>query len=99
MATYRISAKAKDDLRSIWYYSVENWSERQADKYVREMMDEFALIMSNPERGRYYGEISGNFYGIKKNKHIIFYRIVKTGEVEIIRVLHELMDIPNRLQE
>ncbi len=99
MTAIRIADKAKEDLRSIWNYTYDTWSEKQADKYVKELMNEFSTIVKYPLRGRNYHEISSEFFGIKKNKHIIFYRISQAGDVEIIRILHELMDLPNRIKE
>ena len=99
MAAYRITRKAKQDLKSIWNYTFETWSEKQADKYLKELMGEFMHIFENPTKGRKYTDIAHNIFGLKKNKHIIFYRILKTGEVEFIRILHEVMDIPGRMKE
>lgn len=46
--------------------------------------------------GRRYEEITDNLYGYKVQRHIIFYRIVIDDEIEIIRILHERMDIKNK---
>lgn len=43
--------------------------------------------------GRRYEEITDNQYGYKVQRHIIFYRIVIDDEIEIIRILHERMDV------
>ncbi len=99
MANYRITRKAKLDLKAIWNYTYDYWSKKQADKYLKELMNEFNTIVDDPKKGRSYGEIDSMIFGFKKNKHIIFYRINETGEVEFIRVLHEVMDIPNRMLE
>ena len=99
MTAIRIADKAKEDLRSIWNYTHDTWSEKQADKYLKELMNEFSTIVKYPQRGRNYHEISSEYFGIKKNKHIRFYRISQVGDVEIIRILHELMDLPNRMKE
>lgn len=33
MASYVLTNKAVEDLSSIWEYTFDTWSERQADKY------------------------------------------------------------------
>jgi len=33
MANYYLTNKAVEDLSKIWYYTFDNWSEQQADKY------------------------------------------------------------------
>ncbi len=99
MANYRITRKAKRDLSTIWNYTYDTWSEKQADKYLRELMGEFKAIGENPRIGRNYNDIDPTIFGLKKNKHIIFYRTHLTGEVDVIRILHERMDIPGRMEE
>ena len=36
---------------------------------------------------------------VKNPRHFVIYRILKSGIIEITRILHERMDLPNRLQE
>ena len=33
MAEYKLTNKAVEDLNDIWEYTIEKWSEEQADKY------------------------------------------------------------------
>ena len=40
-----------------------------------------------------------NIAGFKAGRHIIFYRQLETKEVEITRILHEQMDLKNRIFE
>ena len=39
MASYTLTNKAVFDLSAIWEYTVENWSEKQADKYYFMLLD------------------------------------------------------------
>lgn len=43
MAKYRFTNKAVEDLASIWNYTFDNWSERQADLYY-EMLIAYLLF-------------------------------------------------------
>ena len=36
MANYSLTKKAVQDLKQIWNYTYDNWSESQADKYVNQ---------------------------------------------------------------
>jgi toxin ParE1/3/4 len=47
--------------------------------------------------GKEYIEISKNLLGLKTGKHIIFYQMVANDEIEVIRILHERMDLKDRL--
>ena len=99
MAKVILRQKAIDDLNSIWYYTLEQWSEQQADKYYSTIKFACSLIGENPDIGREYTEIKKNLLGLKSGKHIIFYQLVTESEIEIIRILHERMDLKNRIKE
>ena len=45
MAKYNLTIKATQDLRQIWNYTFGNWSERQADKYYKEILDQCATLV------------------------------------------------------
>lgn len=49
MADYILSKKALSDLRSIWNYTVETWSEEQADSYYQNLVQAFQTIAERPE--------------------------------------------------
>ena len=91
--------KANEDLNDIWIYTYEKWSEAQADKYYETIKFTCLEISKNPKLGKIYNGISNNLLGIKSGKHIIFYSFVFQNEIQIIRILHERMDLKNRLIE
>lgn len=99
MAKYRFTNKAVEDLSNIWRYTLEAWSEKQADLYY-EMLAGFCQdIANNPKFGKSYDEISEGLYGFRANKHIIFYQIISKNEIVIVRILHGSMDLKNRIHE
>jgi len=91
--------KANEDLNNIWNYTYENWSENQADKYYAAIKFDCLEIGKNPKLGKNYNGISKDLFGLKSGKHIIFYRSISEKEIEIIRILHERMDLKYRLTE
>lgn len=93
---FRISVKAAKDIEDIWLYTVENWSATQADRYVNQLFDEIEYLAENPKSGRDYSHVRKNYRCSKINSHLIFYREAGKDEIEIIRILHQSMDIPNR---
>ncbi|MEQ9426509.1 MAG: type II toxin-antitoxin system RelE/ParE family toxin [Cyclobacteriaceae bacterium] len=99
MAKVIFRQKAIDDLNNIWDYTFENWSENQADKYYAAIKLTCKAIGENLDVGKVYSGVSQNLRGIKCEKHIIFYHQVADGNIEIIRILHERMDLKNRLIE
>ena len=99
MAKYELTNKAVADLNGIWEYTLENWSENQADRYYDMILDICQDIANNPELGKKYDGITSNLLGLKANRHIIFYRKSKIHSIEIIRILHERMDLKKRITE
>jgi len=97
---YVISHQANQDLESIWLYTFENWSVEQADRYSELILDEIEYISINPDSGIDFSSIRKGYYRSRIRSHFIFYRINKKNKVvEIIRILHQRMDIVNKLKE
>ncbi len=95
---YRISAKAAEDIENIWLYTFENWSKEQADRYVNLIFDEIEYLAQYPQFGKDFGHVRKSYRRSKVKSHLIFYKTSEKQKVmEIIRVLHERMDIENRL--
>lgn len=99
MAKVILRQQAIDDLKNIWLYTFEVWSERQADKYYAILEFACMQIGENPQLGREYEGINSNLLGLRTGKHIIFYQVISKDKIEIIRILHEQMDLKNRLNE
>ncbi|MEQ9468375.1 MAG: type II toxin-antitoxin system RelE/ParE family toxin [Ekhidna sp.] len=98
MGKYQLTNLAVQDLSDIWNYTFDNWSERQADSYHEQLVNAFEFIASTPSQGRNYAGIRAGLYGFKVNRHIAFFRIISIELVEITRILHERMDLKNRLK-
>ena len=98
--SYKISVEATEDISNIWLYTFERWSLEQADRYVNLIFDEIEYLAENPASGKDYSHIREGYRCASVKSHLIFYRIKeKQAEVEIIRVLHQRMDIENRLSD
>lgn len=99
MSEYTISEKALEDINNIWIYTAENWSVEQADRYYNLIIDEIEYIVDNLDMARDFGKIRKSYRYSKVKSHLIFFKKDKTDEIEVVRVLHERMDIENRLAE
>lgn len=99
MAKYDLTNKAVEDLTGIWEYTIEKWSEKLADKYYNLLLDCCQDIANNPDLGKNYDGISKDLFGLKMNRHIVFYRKRINQPIEITRILRERMDLKNRLGE
>jgi len=96
--SYVISKKAVADLEEIWLYTVEKWSVEQADRYYNLIFDEINYICKNSNAGKSMEDVRKGYHASKVKYHLIYYRVVN-DTIEVIRILHERMDIENRLNE
>ncbi len=97
MAKYILLNKAVEDLSSIWNYTFDAWSEKQADKYYSLLLQAYEEIADKKVSGKIYTEIDQNIFGCRIAQHIIFYRLAKGDKIEVVRILHGSMDLKNRL--
>lgn len=99
MARFIFRQKAIDDLTDIWNYTESTWSESQADKYFGMIKIACKELATGKVSGRSFDKITDGLLGYSAGKHIIFYQQISNREIEIIRILHERMDLENRLTE
>ena len=97
MAKFYLTNKAVEDLGEIWNYTVENWSENQAEIYYSLLIDSCQELTNKPNQGKSYEVVEKNILGFKTGQYIIFYRIVTEKEIEVVRILHGMMDMKNHL--
>jgi toxin ParE1/3/4 len=98
MEKFKFSKKAIEDLSAIWEYTYDEWSELQADKYYNMLIETCNEIADNPDIGKDYSLIAKNIYGITSGRHIVFYRRLRPKNVEIVRILHEQMDLKSKFR-
>jgi toxin ParE1/3/4 len=99
MAKYTLTNKAVIDLSEIWNYTVEIWSEKQADKYYFMLLDACQELADGKVKGRHYPEINLEILGFRTGQHVVFYRKISVKEIEITRILHAQMDLKSRIKE
>ncbi len=99
MKTLKISRAASGDLREIYAYTSERWGEGQADAYLgnlRTAMDTIAsgAALVNPLASRHRG-----MFKLRQGCHLIIFCEPSEGEIFVVRVLHDRMDIDARLED
>ena len=95
---YRISDEAIKDLNKIWVYTLHKWSKEQADRYYDLIIGEIDFIADNFMTGKSAERTRKNYRVTKIKSHLIFYRKEENDIVEIVRILHQRMDIKKRLK-
>jgi len=99
ISKYRISEKAINDLSEIWHYTLTKWSLKQADRYHNLIINEIEYVAENFEKSRKMDFVRQGYRMTKVKSHLIFYKKAEGGIVEVVRILHQNMDIENRLKE
>ena len=98
MARFKLTNEAVKDLEEIWIYTYQNWSVEQADRYYNLIIDEIEFLSSNPLSGRSMDYIKEGYRVSKVKSHLVFYKIITNEAIEIIRILHQRMDVKNRMK-
>jgi toxin ParE1/3/4 len=99
MAKVKFTNQAVKDLSDIWNYTVDTWSETQAAKYYKLIINACSEIAKKPQIGKDYPDIYPDLKGKIASKYIIFYRLMEDQSIEITRILHDRMDLKRKLIE
>ena len=94
---YRISAKAVEDLEQIWEYTFEKWSSDQADRYYKLLIDEIEFISNDMSSGKSMKHLKEGYKASIVKSNMIFFRR-KDEITEIIRILHQKMDVESNIK-
>ncbi len=89
---------AEQDLVNIWLYTFNEWDEKQADCYLDDLEVTFSLLAEQPLQCRERSEFNPPVRIHPHASHIIVYLAVEEG-INIIRVLHERMDVDTHIAE
>ena len=94
--SFRLSRLAQEDIALIHDYTLIEWGEAQAVKYVTTLLDTLEDINRDPERWRLRPDIYPDCRARNCGGHIIIYR-VRDGIVEFSRILHGSMRLSSHL--
>ncbi|WP_305782049.1 type II toxin-antitoxin system RelE/ParE family toxin [Candidatus Thiodiazotropha endoloripes] len=97
--TFKLKARAKDDLKAIAVFTQKRWGRNQRNKYLHQFDDSFHQLADNPNLGSACDYIRPGYRKFPVISHVIYYRISGTECVEIIRILHKHMDVSSKLFE
>jgi toxin ParE1/3/4 len=98
MTRFRLSKLAVADLRSIATYTQNTWGKEQRNRYLQLLDNAFQQLSAQPELGRCCDEIAPGYRKYAVGRHLVFYK-VSTDSVDVIRVLHQRMDVEAQLED
>ncbi len=96
---YEITPSARKDLRSIWFYTAKQWGEPQAERYRSLLIAMFKRIAEGQAASRSFSKLNQELRATRCEHHYIFHMPGKGKRLRIIAVLHERMDMIERLGE
>lgn len=98
-AGYRLTPAARSDLDDIWDYSSRVWGLVQAERYILSIRDACDALVDGRRQGQPIDDIRPGYRKLAVGSHFLFYRIADAGFIDVIRILHQRMDVPARLQD
>ncbi len=97
MPTFTLTNMSKADLKDIARFTQNRWGREQRNLYLQMLDVSFHQLAANPLKGMDCSDIRIGYRKLNAGSHVIFYRQTFADAIEIVRVLHEHMDIEMRL--
>jgi toxin ParE1/3/4 len=88
--TVHFSRRGEADLLEIADYTLRNWGEAQAIRYIDALESCCNGLAQNPELGRRCNDVRPGLRRMESGKHVIFYR-QHQGGILVSRILHQRM--------
>jgi toxin ParE1/3/4 len=107
MARFRLARRAQVDISQILATSAENWGIEASGRYAGLLTRSIRQVAAEPvgSATRERSELAPglrSFHvrhlrqaGVRRPVHVLYYRVIQPGLVEIVRILHERME-PSR---
>ena len=87
------SPAAQNDIENIYDYTLQTWGADQAQSYIGQLRDACNGLQSGKLKGRDASDIRQGYLKRTCGSHLIFYRYRNSQILEVIRILHQRMDI------
>lgn len=94
MPDFRITPRARDDLKNIGRYTLKIWGKKQRDIYLRSLDKRFQWLAGHPKAGKHRPDIQEGYHCFPQGSHLVFYALRDDG-IDIIGIPHQDMDTLN----
>jgi len=91
MPSFKLSAKAKIDIKKIAVFTEKRWGRVQRNAYLLQFDQCFHQLADNPAMGTTCDQVRTGYTQFPQGSHLIFYKISDKDIIEIIRILHKNM--------
>jgi plasmid stabilization system protein ParE len=99
MPSYELTREADADLADIARYTILEWGMEQANWYMDKLDQCFQKIGTKIVFGRTFSKRMPDVFVTRCEHHFVFYLHPSAEKPVILAVLHERMDMVNRLQD
>lgn len=99
MTGYVLSPAARSDLENIWNYTARTWGDGQAEIYVLSIRAALDGLAEGKLLARSAEDIRPGYRKYAVGSHFLFFRLTDAGVIDVIRILHQRMDVPSRLHD
>jgi toxin ParE1/3/4 len=93
VSRFVLSPAARADLEQIWDYTSGRWGDDQAAKYVHEIQRAIDRLVDNPGIGRACDDVRPGYRKHAVGMHTLYYRIASGDMIDVVRILHQRMDV------
>jgi toxin ParE1/3/4 len=97
MTGYVLSPAAQADIERIWDYTVERWGLAQAERYARAIHVACQELAAGTRSSQAADDIRPGYRKASEGSHVLFFRRLDTGSLNIVRILHQRMDMTRHL--
>ena len=100
MASIRVQEAASHRLDEIYRYTRDRWGAEQADRYITGLFAAFEKIETHEVISRPVpAEFGVDGYICRYERHFIYWRRLRNGDIGIVTVLHGRMHQIDRFRE
>ncbi|MEO5331266.1 MAG: type II toxin-antitoxin system RelE/ParE family toxin [Magnetococcus sp. YQC-5] len=93
MSGFVLTNKALQDLKEIGRYTEQTWGLEQRNRYLLLIDQCIRDLVAAPLKGSDCNAIRSGYRKHQIGRHVVFYRVLASDHIEIVRVLHERMDV------
>ena len=97
MAVFVLKAAAKADLKRVARFTENRWGRDQRNRYLKQLDEAFHQLANNKQIGKRCDYIRSGYRKLPVVSHVIYYKVVDTDQIAIIRILHKNMDVSRAL--
>ena len=97
MRRLHYSPAAQNDLDIIYDYTLENWGIVRAEHYVRELHEACCELANGHIKGQSVDFVRQGYFKKFIGSHVVFYKYPTPHIMEVVRILHQRMDVEAHL--